>query len=147
MAVSDTLRGYRTQFLYTLYRIMNEKNSDYVYKPEGIEDLDIRKSGDFVEVIQVKNYKSGSIGYNDLSSKAHNTSFFKRGAKILEESPDVRLKLVSFGKVNKTLTDKNRLFQSLKRDGLKVEAKNLIEHFDIETVDEDDLYSKLKFRK
>jgi hypothetical protein len=122
---------------------MNEKNSDYVYKPEGIEDLDIRKSGDFVEVIQVKNYKSGSIGYNDLSSKAHNTSFFKRGAKILEESPDVRLKLVSFGKVNKTLTDKNRLFQSLKRDGLKVEAKNLIEHFDIETVDEDDLYSKL----
>lgn len=143
MAVSDTLRGYRTQFLYILHRIMNEKNSNYVYKPEGIEDLDIIKRNDLIEVIQVKNYKSGSIGYHHLSSKAHNTSFFKRGAKILDKSPETKLTLVSFGEVNKTLTDNAKLSQLLKNDEIKTEARNIIENFNIDIVDEDILYNEL----
>ena len=50
MAVSDTLRGYRTQFLYTLYRIISTNNSGKeVFRPEGIEDLDILVDDKVVE--------------------------------------------------------------------------------------------------
>lgn len=43
MAVSDTIRGFRTQFLYTIYRVINDCNPQLIYTPEGIEDLDIIK--------------------------------------------------------------------------------------------------------
>ncbi len=31
MAVSDTIRGFRTQFLYTIHRVINDCNSDLLY--------------------------------------------------------------------------------------------------------------------
>lgn len=53
MAVSDTLRGYRTQFLYTIYRVLtsNEKELE-VFRPEGMEDLDVLVEGRVKECIQ-----------------------------------------------------------------------------------------------
>lgn len=45
MAVSDTIRGFRTQFLYTIHRVIYDCNSDLLYAPEGIEDLDIPQFG------------------------------------------------------------------------------------------------------
>lgn len=56
MAVSDTIRGFRTQFLYTIYRVINDCNPQLIYTPEGIEDLDIIKNGIVIETIQIKNY-------------------------------------------------------------------------------------------
>ena len=143
MAVSDTLRGYRTQFLYTLHRIAKEKDPICVYRPEGIEDLDIIKQGCYIETIQVKNYRSGCIGLSDLSSKGNKTSFFSRGIDVLKRSSGARLKLVSYGAVDKSLSDRNRLLQSLKKQFNKDEAKDLVQHFDIEFVDEDSLYKEL----
>lgn len=43
MAVSDTIRGFRTQFLYTIHRVIDDCNPALLYVPEGIEDLDIKK--------------------------------------------------------------------------------------------------------
>lgn len=31
MVVSDTIRGFRTQFLYTIHRVINDCNSDLLY--------------------------------------------------------------------------------------------------------------------
>lgn len=143
MAVSDTLRGYRTQFLYTLHRIVTEKDSSIVYRPEGIEDLDIIKQGNYIETIQVKNYRSGSVSLSNLSSKGNKTSFFSRGIDILKQSSNAKLKLVSYGNVDRSLSDKNRLLQSLNKQFGKEIAKSLVQHFDIEIVDEDLLYREL----
>ena len=74
MAVSDTIRGFRTQFLYTIHRVINDCDSDLLYVPEGIEDLDIKKNEVVVETIQIKNYNK-KIQPSDLTSPAGTTSF------------------------------------------------------------------------
>ena len=53
----SALKGYRVQFLYTLYRILTYNESEFIFQPEGIfEDLDIQnKQNDVVEIVQVKN--------------------------------------------------------------------------------------------
>lgn len=65
MAVSDTLRGYRTQFLYALYRVVVDKQADYIYVPEGQEDLDIYCGDNMIEAVQVKNLNH-AVAFNDL---------------------------------------------------------------------------------
>ncbi|MEL5895389.1 hypothetical protein AAE250_18070 [Bacteroides sp. GD17] len=82
MAVSDTIRGFRTQFLYTIHRVINDCDSNLLYVPEGIEDLDIKKNGRVIETIQIKNYNK-KIQPSDLTSPAGTTSFFKRAIQTL----------------------------------------------------------------
>lgn len=56
MAVSDTLIGYRTQFLYTIYRVLTSKEKvQEAFRPEGEEDLDVLVEGRVKECIQAKN--------------------------------------------------------------------------------------------
>lgn len=117
MAVSDTLRGYRTQFLYALYRVVADKRYDYTYVPEGIEDLDIFCGDKMIEAVQVKNLNH-AVAYNDLKSKASLTSFFGRGCGFLQKYPDVKLRLVSFNGVSLKLKDNNKLASYLKSDPL-----------------------------
>ena len=117
MAVSDTLRGYRTQFLYTLYRIISTNNSGKeIFRPEGIEDLDILVDDKVVESIQVKNHKSGLLGYAHLSSNSHTTSFFSRGRNTLRKFPQAKLTVFSFYEVDDDLSQKPRLTYKLKHD-------------------------------
>ncbi|NIJ46525.1 hypothetical protein FHR24_003014, partial [Wenyingzhuangia heitensis] len=96
MSAISALRGYRTQFLYTLYNIISETNKTYKYKPEGkYEDLDIFDSkGKLTEIIQVKNLSETLTFSNLFSSK---DSFFSRGLKAITKDKDVILKIVSFG--------------------------------------------------
>lgn len=76
MAVSDTLRDYRTQFLYTLYRIISPNNSGKeVFRPEGIEDLDILVDDNVVESIQVIKHKSGPIGICSFITQCQHNEF------------------------------------------------------------------------
>lgn len=117
MAVSDTLRGYRTQFLYTLYRIISTTNPEKeVFRPEGIEDLDILVDDKVVESIQVKNHKSGLLSYSHLSSSGHTTSFFLRGIKTLRKYPMAKLIVFSFHEADDDLSQKQRLSNKLKSD-------------------------------
>ena len=55
---SAAFKGFRTQTLFILNRILCAK-SEHIFYPEGAEDLLIKtQNGDIVEVIQVKNYTS-----------------------------------------------------------------------------------------
>lgn len=148
MAVSDTLRGYRTQFLYTLYRILKTDNpGNEVFRPEGSEDLDILVDGKVVESIQVKNHRSGKLGYENLKSSAGTTSFFIRGSKTHRDYPDARLKVFSFHGVKEELTNKKLLKEKLKQDNaihLPVSSiKRLTEKFEVEENSEEYIYDQV----
>lgn len=148
MAVSDTLRGYRTQFLYTLYRILKTANPDNeVFRPEGIEDLDILVDGKVVESIQVKNHRSGKLGYGDLKSSSGTTSFFMRGSKTYRDYPDAKLKVFSFHGVKEELTNKDQLLEKLKQDNSihipESSIKNLTEKFEVEEKSEENIYEQV----
>lgn len=148
MAVSDTLRGYRTQFLYTLYRIISTNNSGKeVFRPEGIEDLDILVDDKVVESIQVKNHKSSLLGYAHLSSNAHTTSFFSRGINTLRKYPQAKLTLFSFYVVDDDLSQKPRLSYKLKHDKYTRFSTNdinsLLNAYEIKIRSEQSLYEEV----
>ncbi len=148
MAVSDTLRGYRTQFLYTLYRIISTNNSGKeVFRPEGIEDLDILVDDKVIESIQVKNHKSSLLGYAHLSSSAHTTSFFSRGIKTLRKYPQAKLKVFSFHDVDDDLSQKPRLSNKLKHDKHNRFSTNdinsLLNAFEVNIRTEHSLYEEI----
>ena len=108
MAVSDTIRGFRTQFLYTIHRVVNDCNTGLHYTPEGIEDLDIKKDGVVIETIQVKNYNK-KIQPSDLISPAGTTSFFKRAISTLSRNRNACIRFVSFGDVGAYLQNNSRI--------------------------------------
>lgn len=148
MAVSDTLRGYRTQFLYTLYRIISTNNSGKeVFRPEGIEDLDILVDDKVVESIQVKNHKSGLLGYSHLSSNSHTTSFFSRGINTLRKYPQAKLMVFSFNDVDDDLFQKPRLSNKLKHDKYTKFSTNdinsLLSAFEVKIRTEHSLYEEI----
>ena len=60
MGAISALKGYRTQFLYSLNKILSEYDKNYIFRPEGeYEDLDILDiHGNYLEIIQVKNKNS-----------------------------------------------------------------------------------------
>ena len=99
------IKGYRRQFLYTLYRLLKERNSEYIFEPEGFfEDLDIKdQSGSILETIQVKN-TSGTLVFSDLFSKSD--SFYKRAKKATNSDVKV-VKLACFGNLSEELKDKS----------------------------------------
>lgn len=148
MAVSDTLRGYRTQFLYTLYRIISSNNSGKeLFRPEGIEDLDILVDDKVVESIQVKNHKSGLLGYAHLSSSAHTTSFFSRGINTLRKYPQAKLKVFSFHDIDDDLSQKPRLSNKLYHDKYthfsKKDINSLLNAFEVKIRSEHSLYEEI----
>ena len=148
MAVSDTLRGYRTQFLYTLYRIISTNNSGKeIFRPEGIEDLDILVDDKVVESIQVKNHKSGLLGYAHLSSNSHTTSFFSRGRNTLRKFPQAKLTVFSFYEVDDDLSQKPRLTYKLKHDKYTRFSTNdinsLLNAYEIKIRSEQSLYEEV----
>lgn len=117
MAVSDTLRGYRTQFLYTIYRVLTSKEKELeVFRPEEEEDLDVLVEGRITECIQVKNYLSGDVKYGNLQSGARTSSFFRRGINTLNRNSNAKLVLFSYHGIDKGLTNKQKLIKKLSAD-------------------------------
>ena len=144
MAVPDTLRGFRTQFLYTMYRVVCDNNPERIYIPEGQEDLDIIEDGVIVEVVQVKNL-TAPLTYSNLHSSANSTSFFQRCQVVVTNNPYAKLKLASFGAISRQLRDLDRLTTALKND-VKISNDKitpLVSSFTAENVNEDDLYDNI----
>lgn len=144
MAVPDTLRGFRTQFLYTLYRVIIDENYNYIYVPEGEEDIDIYCNEILIETIQVKNLAKPLV-YSDLISPGKTTSFFQRGEIFLYKYPEAKLKLVSFSKISSEFTDKNRLTKKIKsKNHVKSNrVSDVVNAFSAERVDENILYDTI----
>ncbi|WP_188051430.1 hypothetical protein [Flavobacterium sp. GP15] len=139
MSAISALKGYRTQFLYSLNRILNEYENGFIYQPEGkFEDLDIlSEEGNYIEIVQIKN-KTGQLVFSDLFSKE--TSFFKRAEKAILKDSNTKVKLVSYGEISNELKDKEILSKKLSSKGFRDNSiKRIIENFTFEIVDEDSL--------
>ena len=99
MSAISALKGYRTQFLYSLHYILSKQDMFHSYRLEGEEDLDVLdENGHILYAIQVKNL-SKTLTLSDLI--AHNkTSFLKRFISIYPNSIPV---LASFGAVSEEI--------------------------------------------
>jgi hypothetical protein len=96
MSAISALKGYRTQFLYSLHYILTNQGKPYSYRLEGEEDLDVLdENGHILYAIQVKNLGK-TLTLSDLL--VHNkTSFIKRFVTIYPNSKPI---LASFGPVS-----------------------------------------------
>jgi len=95
-SASASLRGFRKQTIYILYRIITEDDENVIFHPESAEDLAIYRSGELVEVIQVKDY-SGTLSFSDL------TTFFQRLQQRRKKHPRCVTKIASFGEIGPEL--------------------------------------------
>ena len=136
----NAIRGYRRQFLYSLYRLIKDKDCDYIFEPEGFfEDLDIKDhTGKYIETIQVKN-TSGTLVFSDLFSKKD--SFFKRARKAINSDAKI-VKLVCFGELSDELKDASllKIKKKLKKKGFKEnQITDIANSYDFELVSEDEI--------
>ena len=99
MSAIAALKGYRTQFLYSLYYILSHSTKEYIFKLEGEEDLDILdKQGNLLFAIQVKNLAK-AVSLSDILTE-HKTSFLRR---FLDKYSTATPILVSFGNISTDL--------------------------------------------
>lgn len=143
MGATYALKGYRTQFLYSLNKILYEYKNDYIFQPEGkFEDLDILDiNHNYIEIIQIKN-KTTSLTYSDLKSKS--SSFFKRARSAINHSPNTIIKLISFSPISNDLINHQKLAQKLKKSGFNdTDIKKIIDNYKYEIVDEKELESQI----
>ena len=141
MGAIAALKGYRTQFLYSLYRILLDKNNKNRYQLEGCyEDLDIlNNTGRYIECLQVKNVNTDLV-FSDLFSKKD--SFFNRAIKLIQNNPEVKVKVISFGAVSPELQDIDKLRKKIEAKGFsKAESQLIVDHYEVpDIVDEEHLY-------
>lgn len=99
MSAIAALRGYRTQFLYSLHYILSNFSDDLIFRLEGEEDLDVlSKDGQLRYAIQLKNL-AHTITISDILSEKK-TSFIKRFLDRYKEATPV---LVSYGEISSNL--------------------------------------------
>ncbi|SHK68634.1 hypothetical protein [Epilithonimonas mollis] len=99
MSAISALKGYRTQFLYSLHYILSTLSDDFIYRLEGEEDLDVLdNNGKLMYAIQLKNLGK-PITLSDILSDSK-TSFIKRFLNNYREATPI---LVSYGKISEDL--------------------------------------------
>lgn len=144
MGAISALKGYRTQFLYSLYRILKDRDKDYVFHIEGkFEDLDILDyQGNYIESIQIKN-KGANLVFSDLFSVKD--SFFSRTANLIQKNINVKIKIVSFSQVSEELKDISKLEKKLKKKRFnQTKIDNIIKNYEEpEIVNELDLENNI----
>ncbi len=104
------LRGYRTQFLYSLYRLLHCKEGE-VFHPEKHEDYTVMASGRMTEITQIK---TGKLILSAFEPRKED-SFFRRLLRMMEKSESPHFILVSFGELGEDFEkgDKSTLLQKL----------------------------------
>lgn len=99
MSVIAALKGYRTQFLYSLHVILSNLKTDQIFRLEGEEDLDVLDADyNLLYAIQLKNLGKSLTLSDILSDKK--TSFIKRFIDNYVESIPI---LVSYGEISQDL--------------------------------------------
>lgn len=125
-------RGYRLQALYILKRLLAPGISEaLIFQPEGREDLDIRKDGRLIEMVQVKSYDN--LVLSNLSPDESN-SFFRRAVESLQLPNPPRIKLVNLGTIGPEM---KQAWAGNKPQRTRVEKKlqdNGFEEPDIKTI-------------
>lgn len=96
MSAIAAIKGYRTQFLYSLHYILSNRDKNYQYRLEGEEDLDVLDDqGNLLIAIQVKNLSRPLVLSDLVNSKR--TSFLRR---YVDRYPNSFPRLVSFGTIS-----------------------------------------------
>ena len=147
---SAAYRGYHRQLTYTLSRVLLSTESGVIFQPEGVEDLAIWRGDALVEACQVKALADPLVPSHLRGQRA---SFFRRASALLRDSPDLILRIVSFGPVGAQLQSAvagdpvatEAIARELTRvDGLTLdEGRALIERIEIEIVEEAALSERL----
>lgn len=144
MSAIAALKGYRTQFLYSLHRIITDSVSDYTYHIEGqYEDIDILSSGGkYAECLQVKNL-STTLTFSDLFSAQD--SFFRRIVKVSSANPNMKSKIISFSSVSDELNDNSKLRTKLRsKKFTDNDIQTILAHYTTPVlVSEESLYSDI----
>lgn len=100
MSAIAALKGYRTQFLYSLYFILSNQEKNYLFRLEGEEDIDVLDdNNNLLFAIQVKNLSKTLTLSDVLSDKK--TSFLKRFIENYQTSVPL---LISYGPINDELS-------------------------------------------
>lgn len=119
MSAIAALKGYRTQFLYSLYYILSHSTEEYIFKFEGEEDLDvIDRQGNLLFAIQVKNLAK-TVTLSDIFTE-RKTSFLRR---FLDKYSTATPILVSFGNISIDLKNWKNTLNSVSLNEMKVIKK------------------------
>lgn len=122
MSAIAALKGYRTQFLYSLFYILSTLSDDLIYRLEGEEDLDILDTnGQLLYAIQLKNLGK-TLSLSDILSNSK-TSFIKR---FLDKYSNAVPILVSYGEISKELK-----VWIENQNGISEKEKNALKKYDI----------------
>lgn len=136
MSAIAALRGYRTQFLYSLHYILSSFSKDLVFRLEGEEDLDVLDgSGQLLYAIQLKNLGK-PITLSDILSE-HKTSFIKR---FLAKYSDAIPILVSYGEISEELKNWEK-----HKDTISKKEETTLKKYKITTYDWKLVKSKTRF--
>jgi len=138
MSAISALKGYRTQFLYSLHHILSNLSGNFIYRLEGEEDLDILDNeGQLLDAIQLKNLGK-AITLSDILSESK-TSFVKRFLENYREATPI---LVSYGEISKEL--KNWYEH---KDSISEKDKNTLKKYRISIDDWKLVKNKTQFRE
>ncbi len=122
MSAIAALKGYRTQFLYSLHYILSSLSCQLVFRLEGEEDLDVLdSSGKLLYAIQLKNLAK-PVTLSDILS-GHKTSFIKR---FLTKYPDAVPILVSYGEISQDLKNWEK-----QKDSISNKEKHFLKKYNI----------------
>jgi hypothetical protein len=104
LGATSAYRGYRLQTLYTLSRLLGIDDLGLIFQPEGTEDIAIlsRDTLSLVEVVQVKALSHSLTLTSFKPEKAD--SFFYRAARMVSSSPEVKIRVVTFGQIGSELS-------------------------------------------
>lgn len=100
-------KGYSSQTLYIASRIIGETSKDEYY-PEHLEDLLIKRDGQVIEAVQVKDL-SAPLTISDLAptkESRNGEGFFKRVCSLRSSEPELQtLRIIYFGKLGQELQE------------------------------------------
>lgn len=130
MSAIAALKGYRTQFLYSLHYILSNISGDFIFRLEGEEDLDILDgNGQLIYAIQLKNLGK-TITLSDLLSE-NKTSFIKRflakyskATPVLVSYSEISAELKSWNQHKNTISEKEK--STLKKYRITVDEWKLV---------------------
>lgn len=136
MSAISALKGYRTQFLYSLHYILSTFSDDFIYRLEGEEDLDVLdNNGTLLYAIQLKNL-GRPLTLSDILSDSK-TSFIKRFLNNYCEATPI---LVSYGKISEELKK-----WSGHKDIISEKEKSTLKNYKITSEDWKIVKSKTQF--
>ncbi len=91
-------KGYRTQALYALYRVLTSQQKGLFFQPEKYEDLTVYEdSGKILEAVQVKALTT-NLSLSDFSPEKTD-SFFRRSLTLINGNPSIKIIIISFGPI------------------------------------------------